>query len=36
VVLLARPTLPVVTTATTIEEVEGLIDHAAPRAERDV
>jgi precorrin-6A/cobalt-precorrin-6A reductase len=36
VVLLARPPLPLVPAATTIEEVETLIDHAGPRAERDV
>jgi precorrin-6A/cobalt-precorrin-6A reductase len=36
VVLLARPPLPAVTSATTIEEVEAFIDHAAPSAERDV
>jgi precorrin-6A/cobalt-precorrin-6A reductase len=36
VVLLARPRLPEVPAVTTIEEVEAWIDHAAPRAERDV
>jgi len=36
VVLLARPPLPAVTAVTTIAEVEAFIDHAAPRAERDV
>jgi precorrin-6A/cobalt-precorrin-6A reductase len=36
VVLLARPPLPEVRAVTTIEEVEAFIDHAVPRAERDV
>jgi len=36
VVLLARPRLPEVPAASTVEEVEAWIDHATPRAERDV
>jgi len=36
VVLLARPPLPAVAAVTTIAEVEAFIDHAVPRAERDV
>jgi precorrin-6A/cobalt-precorrin-6A reductase len=36
VVLLARPPLPEVAAVTMIAEVEAFIDHAAPRAERDV
>jgi precorrin-6A/cobalt-precorrin-6A reductase len=36
VLLLARPPLPAVAAVTTIAEVEAFIDHAVPRAERDV
>jgi precorrin-6A/cobalt-precorrin-6A reductase len=36
VVLLARPLLPEVPAVTTIDEIEAWIDHAVPRAERDV